>query len=467
MGTNRSRLFKSVAGAAVAAMLLAACGGGGGDKADGGDKGNGVVDEKADKGLPVVGENVTYDPNTLVNDGQPISMDWWMWGDTKLWQPIIDSYTEIHPNVTINLVPQPWDDYWTKLPLELQGSSGPTIFNIHNSHHDNLINFLEPYDIATEDLEADFVGAATHVIDDKIYYIDFGLMTGAIYYNVDMWEKAGLTDADIPETWDEFREVAKKLTIRDGDSLVQAGFNMNESAHHLQLGVPYQFGQNLMAEDQVTPTVNTDIDLEVMNMLLGIYEDGSGDPNFGPKSGDSFGQGQSAMVYAWGHFANTLNNDFPNIKYKTFPTPIPEKGEVPYGYDRYNGESTIGINKSASPEQKALAQDFLRFFLTDIDSQKNLTLNMGVYPSYRLLDGDPAYADMPAQSAVVDINHYIWPGPMPATFENSLKRANDDVMYNGVEPKAALDTAQESIERDLQGANFKSVEDLYPFYKAN
>ena len=40
------------------------------------------------------------------------------------------------------------------------------------------------------------------------------MMTGSVYYNKDMWEAAGLTEADIPKTWDEMREVAKKLTIK-------------------------------------------------------------------------------------------------------------------------------------------------------------------------------------------------------------------------------------------------------------
>ncbi|CCH75046.1 hypothetical protein BN11_500008 [Nostocoides australiense Ben110] len=34
----------------------------------------------------------------------------------------------------------------------------------------------------------------------------------ALQINTDMWEKAGLTDADIPTTWDQLTEVSKKLT---------------------------------------------------------------------------------------------------------------------------------------------------------------------------------------------------------------------------------------------------------------
>ncbi|MEZ5087926.1 MAG: extracellular solute-binding protein [Tessaracoccus sp.] len=459
MRTKRSRLLTGVSVLASAALLLTACGGDGG-----GGGGSGVVDENADKGLPVVGENVTYDPNTLVNEGQPVALEWWAWDFVEKWQEIADAYEEIHPNVTITVVNQPWDDYWTKLPLELQGSGGPTMFNVHNSHHENLINYMDPYDIPVEELDADFVGAASHVIDGEVHYVDFGLMSGAIYYNTDMWEAAGLTDADIPETWEQFREVAQKLTIREGDRFTQAGFNMNGASHHLQLGMPYQLGQNLFEADQATPAVDTQAGLDTMNTLLEIYADGSGDPNFGPDFLESFGQGQSAMVYAWGHFAGTLNRDYPGLNWSTFRTPVPVAGETPYAFDRYNGEATFGINTAASDAQKEAAQDFLRYFLTDAESQKALALNYGVYPAYRLIADDPAFADAPAQSAFGDIERYIWPGPMPATFENSLDRAWQDVLYNGVDPAAALASAQSSIEQDLEGRGFVAVENLYSFF---
>ena len=40
-------------------------------------------DTQADKGLAVMGDTITYDPNHLVNDGQPIELGYWSWGDRK------------------------------------------------------------------------------------------------------------------------------------------------------------------------------------------------------------------------------------------------------------------------------------------------------------------------------------------------------------------------------------------------
>ena len=174
------------------------------------------------------GSAVQYDPAQSVNGGNPITVELWYWtGAANLFTALKDQYTVIHPNVTLTLVENPWDDYWTKLPLALQGADGPAIFNVHNSKNDLLMPYMAPYDVDMAALAEDFVGVGAHTVDGSVYYTDYGLMTATMYYNKAMWSAAGLTDADVPLTWDQFREVAKKLTIRDASgALVQAGLQL-------------------------------------------------------------------------------------------------------------------------------------------------------------------------------------------------------------------------------------------------
>lgn len=456
----------AVSAAAAAAMLLAACGGGGGDQSGAAPTGKGTEVTEAPSGLPVQGATLQYDPNHLVNDGKPISLEWWTWGDTENFQVFADAYSEIHPNVTITLVSQPWEDYWTKLPLALQGKNGPAIYNVHNSQDANLRPYLADYDVDLDALKADYTGAAAHEVDGGIQYVDYGMMTGLVFYNKALWEEAGLTEADTPQTWDQFRDVAKKLTIMDGDKITQAGFSFNDLYKEIGLGLPYQLGFNLMQPDMTTPDINNAGMLENMQRFLDFYNvDHVGSKDFGLSGADSFGQGQVGMVITWGHFAGTLEHDYPTIDFGTFPTPIPVADEVPYAYDRYNGESTMGLNKGASADQLAVAQDFNLFFLTYEEGIKGLCLQFSLYPSYVPLQSNQELLANPVVSALGSADRYIWPGPLPATFEDNIDRAYQDVLFNGVEPMAALDAANAAIEADLQRTPFTAVENLYEFYQ--
>lgn len=457
----KKRVFAAVVAAAMVVTAFTGCGSTGSSAGS-----DSKSEAKAEVPTEPFGDTVKYDPSVEINDGKDVTVELWEWGSDELFQQIIDGYTAIHPNVTINLVDNPWEDYWTKLPLALDGNNGPAIFNVHNSYHENLINYMAPLDIPTEDLEADFNGVSAHVIDGKVYYIDYGMMTGSVYYNKDMWEKAGLTDADIPKTWDEMIEVAKKLTIKDGDKIVQAGLNFNDDFHqNYLLGLNYQLGENLFKEDGVTPNVNSDAMKKVMQMLVDMYDvDGIGSKDFGEKAADSFGQGQSAMVIQWGHYYNTLKTTWSNIDFGVFE--IPTFDGEPYAYNRYNGESTFGVNKNAPADQQAVAQDFVKYFLANDDAQIAFNLAMSTFPAKKSLADNEKILENPSLKVLSEhIDHYIWPGPMPATVETSMKKAGEDVFFNGVDIDTALDEAEANITKDMKNSTFKSVENLYKYAK--
>ena len=458
----KKKVLAAIMAAAIAATALTGCGFGAAGSTGDGDS----AAVSASVPTEPFGDTVKYDPSVAINDGKDITVELWEWGSDELFQQVIDGYQAIHPNVTIKLVNNPWEDYWTKLPLALDGENGPAIFNVHNSYHENLINYLAPLDIPLEDLQADFNGVEAHVIDGKVYYIDYGMMTGSVYYNKDMWEAAGLTENDIPKTWDEMREVAKKLTIKEGDSLVQAGLNFNDDFHqNYLLGLNYLLGDNLFLEDGKTPNVNTDNMKKVMQMLVDMYEvDGVGSKDFGEKCADSFGQGQSAMVIQWGHYYNTLKTTWTDINFGVFE--IPTFDGEPYAYNRYNGESTFGINKNAPAEQQAVAQDFVKYFLANDEAQIAFNMAMSTFPAKKSLASNEEVMQNPSLSILAEhIDHYIWPGPMPSTMETSLKKAGQDIFFNGVDIDTALNEAQESIIRDMKSSTFVSVENLYKYAK--
>lgn len=424
-----------------------------------------VEDSTQAEQLPIMGNVIQYDPNQPVNNGEDISIELWYWaGAANLFQMLADQYTGIHPNVKIELVENPWDDYWTKLPLALQGNDGPAIFNVHNSKQELLLGYMAPYEIPTEDLEAEFVGASGHVIDGDVYFVDYGLMTATMYYNTDMWQAAGLTEADIPVTWDEFREVAKKLTIRDDDgNLVQAGFSYNGGIQGDVLGMQYQYGQNLFTDDGKI-TLNNDAMRSVVQRLKDMYEvDGIGDYNFGNNSGDNFGQGTVAMYLGWGFMTNVLTQNFPDLNFKCFEIPVPTEG-IPYAYHRYNGESTFGVNKNAPADQQAVAQDIIRFFFANDSIEKEFCLANAVFPAKASLRNDADLLAIPSIAVLADhIDRYIWPGPMPSAVETNVKIMLEDIFYNNADIDTALQAAEDAINDELAGSDFVSQEAMYKY----
>lgn len=423
-------------------------------------------DTNPNKGLVVIGENIKYDPNKLINNGDPIQVEFWVWDASKPLEELEESYEKIYPNVDIKIVTHPWQDYWTKLPLALKGKNGPAIFNVHNSQHDNIIHYMAPYDIPVDELKKDFINVDSHLIDGQVYYIDYGMMTGAIYYNRQLWAEAGLAEADIPKTWEQFTQVAKKLTKTDSNgNIVQSGFNFNEDYNAMLMGLNYQYGENLFKEDGKIVNIDNSTTEKTTKFLYDLYNvEKVGSKDFGLKSSESFGQGQTAMVYKWGWFNDYLPKNYPDIDFGVFRIPTPTS-DIPYAYDRYNGESTFGVNKNADKAQQEVAQDFIRFFMASDESIKSFCISLGVFPAKKSLAEDRDILNHKLLSTLApSIERYIWPGPFPNTIENTLMTIYQDIFYNDKPIKEAVGNAQKIIEKDMSNVQFQSVENQYKFY---
>lgn len=453
------RIIGSVAAVSTVLLALAGCGSTSSASSS---------SVKANKGLATYGENVKYDPNHLVNNGQKITLEYWTWSDKGV-DPVyneIKRYEKLFPNVTIKTQLVAWDDYWTKLPLALRGNNGPAIFNVHNSHDDLIRPYAADYDIPLSTLVKDYPTASVHAVNGKVKYIDSVINTGNIYYNKDMWAAAGLTDKDIPKTWDQFIQVAQKLTKRDGDKITQAGFNFNGDCYSAIFeGLNYQKGELLFKNGGKTANFNNAITRQNMQFLKDMYDKYHvGSADFGNSYSDSFGRGQTAMVYAWGWLAGTMADKYPNIKYGVFPTPT-FSTKTPFAYDRYNGESTPGVNAHQSKEQQAVAQDFIKFILADDTYIRNAVKGLNSFPAKKSLQNDKQILENPVMSAIRShINRLIWPGPSPATIETNSTVAFTNVFNNGRPIAPSIKDAQDKMDQDMQGSTFKSVENKYKYY---
>ncbi|MFD0704210.1 extracellular solute-binding protein [Alloscardovia venturai] len=455
--------WKKVATSAIATVgilaMLGACGSGA----------QGVTDTKKDKGLDVIGTNIKYDPNHLVNGGKPITLDYWTWNPEGV-DPVYKlskDYSKIYPNVKINIKKIAWDDYWTKLPLQLKGKNGPAVFNIHNSYDSLVQPYAATYDVDKAQLEADYPSAVAHEdAQGKVKYIDSVINTGNIYYNKDLWKAAGLTDNDIPKTWDQFIEIAKKLTKFQGSKMTQAGFNYNGAYSAIYQGLNYQKGELLFTKDGKKANYDNAVTRENMQFLKDMYEkDKIGSVNFGNDYSQSFGQGQTAMVYAWGWLEGTMKEKYPKINYGVFPTPTFDANKTPFAYDRYNGESTPGINKNQSAQQQKVAQDFVKYLLANDDYVRQAVTGLNSFPAKANIQNDPEILKNPVMASIKDhVNRLIWPGATPATVESSGQTAFEDVMNNGKSISEAVKNGQKTMDKDMKGSSFVSTESKYEFF---
>lgn len=89
-----------------------------------------------------------------------------------------------------------------------------------------------------------------------VYGIPTGIDDRMLYYNIDMFKKAGLDPNKPPRTWEELKAYAKKLTkVNPDNTIAQIGFIPNYGNSWLYL-YSWQNGGEFMSKDGRTCTLN-------------------------------------------------------------------------------------------------------------------------------------------------------------------------------------------------------------------
>ncbi|HSK35045.1 MAG TPA: extracellular solute-binding protein [Propionicimonas sp.] len=283
--------------------------------------------------------------------------------------------------------------------------------------------------------KADFypglVSAFTY--EDKFYCAPKDFSTLALVINKTMWADAGLTDADVPTTWDQLAAVAKKLTkgkrvgLAFGPELQRVGVFMAQS------------GGGLVSADGKAQA-NTQANIDALAYVKKLMTDGvaafSSDLGAG-WGGEAFGKKMAAMVIEGNWITGAMKADYSGIEYTVAELPAgAQQGTLQY--TNCWGISTDGDNKTAAVD--------LVNFLTTTEQQLTFAKDFGVMPSVQSA-ADGYKTDNPAMVAFINGAAYAQNLPSMSGAADVIKEFNSQLAgLKSKDPKAILDATQSDLE---------------------
>ncbi|MFH1326452.1 MAG: extracellular solute-binding protein [Candidatus Falkowbacteria bacterium] len=190
-----------------------------------------------------------------------ITLDYWrVWDGKDTFDDIINSYKTIHPNVTIKYKKLRYEEYEKELLDAFAEGRAPDIVSLHSSWLRRYQQKLEPLppsitmgypvvkgtlkketvietrtnkSITPTQIKQDFLDVVydNAIVDGEIYGLPLSVDSLVLFYNRDLLNVAGITEA--PRYWDEtFLKNVKAMTTEDNDgNLVQSGVALGTSAN--------------------------------------------------------------------------------------------------------------------------------------------------------------------------------------------------------------------------------------------
>lgn len=255
-------------------------------------------------------------------------------GQVQWFQDMVKAWNDAE-DVKIELEFVPGAQYvsGTKLQTAFAAGEGPDLFLISPGdflryYNGGALLDLAPY-VAAE-ARADFYDTviATRLVDQGLYGLPMEVEPMAIYYSVKAFQEAGIGEADIPKSWDQLLELAKRLTT---DRRFGILFETNPGYYQNFTWYPFlwQGGGEIVGPDGKSG-FNSDAARAALKFWQDAVQQGVAPRKpLGTGGGDiaaNLVSGFCAMnnVGIWGIAA--LRNADPSFEYGVFKLPLPPGG---------------------------------------------------------------------------------------------------------------------------------------------
>ncbi len=427
-----------IAGLAVAALIVAACGD---DDDDGAAGGASTAATEPAATNPFAGTEETQPAGTSGatgggGGGAGLTVLFGSSGEaeTAAIQASAERFTEA-TGTPVEVIPA--QDLQQQLTQAFAGGSPPDVFYLSPEQTRQFQDSLFAYGDQIDDVD-DFYPTLieSYTVDDTLYCLPKDFSNLALVINTEAWEAAGLTDADIPTTWEQLSTVSKTLTTGDQTGLVYTGEADRVGAFMVQAGGWFT------NDDQTEATANTPENEAALtylqeNLLAGNFKHAA-DVEAG-WGGEAFGTRKAAMTVEGPWLVGAINADYPDVKWQAAELP-----EGPSGKGTLTFSNCWGIAADGDTEG---AVELVKHF-TSPDEQKAFTEAFGVNPSRISLEEWNAQAQPEKAAFNAGVSYAKAPPSLPgfASVKTDFNAQLEALASGAATPAEVLDRLQQTTE---------------------
>jgi len=334
----------------------------------------------------------------------------------------IARFNKKFPNFTVTVDMDPistgWGDYVTKVLAEFASGSQHDIYGTAIETFQTFASrgIMEPIDdfVAQNPNYSDFAPALFEdcKYQGKTYFVPTSWNNIMIHYNRDHFDKAGIAYPKSGWTWEEFREIAKKLTIKDSSGTVtQWGYEVPNQNFFIQ---PWLFsnGTGALNDDW---TASNMLDPKVAESLQFLHDiihvDGSAPIPGNDTMDNQYLAGQVSMINRGHWVIPNIRNAKLNSDVAIPPTKVNDYTVVGFG--------AVGIAKGA---QNMDAVQAMVAELTGPEAEADVARSGSSVPGSKAAAELPEYLEFPPSAALFyQTLPHTKAVPSPANFQEVEK----------------------------------------------
>jgi multiple sugar transport system substrate-binding protein len=384
---------------------------------------------------------------------------WGLFESPEVFKPVINDYSDQHQNVTVDYSQKSYStlaQYKETVFTRLKEGKAPDIIRVHASWVKQLVPYLYPIPakvMSKDEFSSTFYPSAREAltVNNEIYGIPLEYDGLLLLANKQLLDDAGVT---FPQTWEQFRDTASKLTKVTGESkkISQAGAAIGASSN-IPHAVDILSLMFLQSGLKIPDDINTQSAVETLTFYNIFFRNDKVWDESLPSSITAFSRGQAAFVFApsWRIFEIKNLNPGLNIQVGSVPQVTDLDGKITSEVQL--ASFWVEVVPKAS-KYKDTAYDFLKF-ATSSDSLKKMyaieatgRLFGEAYPRKdmaTLLSTDPYLGPLVSGAPKAKISTLVDASGNDEAVSILNKAISDGA--SGADGKVALDNAKKNIDQ--------------------
>jgi multiple sugar transport system substrate-binding protein len=321
---------------------------------------------------------------------------------------LLPGFTKLNPNVTVDYEELPWAEYWTKIGALAAAGTMPDIYCNSvaylwdHAHKGMSANIQTLFD---RDLKADDyfmeLAAVERYPDGKsdLYGFPFRWVDGALFYNKDLFDKAGVEYPNENWTYDDVLVAAKKLTLdTDGNGEIDQ-WGILAGSNHIEMdSVIKSNGGKVVSDDYSKCLLTEPAALASIQWMTDLVIKDKVSPS--PAIASGFAQG----IFPSGKVAMQIDGSYMAVPWKDikdFKWDVSWQPKGTTGRVVYGGPDSLSVGKSSKYKEDAWA--FLKYMVSEPVQSRGDLIGLGSLPILKKAAYSDAWikaAGQPANSKI-------------------------------------------------------------------
>jgi multiple sugar transport system substrate-binding protein len=382
-------------------------------------------------------------------EGAAREVVFWQFSPLEAIQPVLARFEAENPGIKVRVEQLTWQSGREKIVAAIAAGRPPDLCELGSTFLPGLVadsTLLDLTDRVT-DMRSGLVGWELAGDRGRAYAIPWMLGTRALYWNGDLFRRAGLDPERGPDTWADLARAARQITQRVPDA---KGFGMNAGEREILFKkfMPFAWGNGgaILDSSRGRSAFASRQNLEALQFYLSLKPYSLLDRQ--EMHEEAFAKGRLGMVISGPWLLRKLPEQAPSLEFHVglMPRPAADRGT----HASFAGAEVLGIFRGSKHPEEAMK--LARFLVRPENTMPIFVATGNAFPAASASAADSYFVSHPMDRVfLVQLQTAVGPPLHPrwVEIEEVVNGELEEAIYGRKPPDAALHSADARIQAVL------------------